>query len=113
MKTIVLLFAMVLGVTAVSAQTRSAIKLADLPKAITDNISTQHQGWNAIDAFKVDTKGVMTYEVLVKKATSEMNFVYDKDGKYLKMEPHKLASNTAAKPSGTGSAKPASAKKSR
>jgi hypothetical protein len=111
MKTFVLLFAMVLGVTAVSAQTRSAIKLADLPKAITDNISTQHQGWNAVNAFKVDTKGVMTYEVQVKKADSEMNLIYDKDGKYLKMEPHKLASNTPAKSSGSSHAKPAPAKK--
>jgi hypothetical protein len=104
---------MVLSVSALNAQTRTSIKLTDLPKAITDNISTAHQGWTASEAFKVDTKGVMTYEVLVKKAMSQMNLIYDKDGKYLKMEPKKMASNKPAKSSGSTPAKPESNKKTK
>jgi hypothetical protein len=97
MKKISLLIVMVLCVFAVNAQTRTAVKIADLPKAITDNITAQHPGYRALDAFKVDNKGVMSYEVLVKKADSEMNLIYDKDGKFIKMEPKKMAINTPAK----------------
>jgi hypothetical protein len=99
MKKLVLLIAIVMGVGAMQAQTRTAIKLSDLPKAITENIASHHQGWTALEAFKINTKNVLTYEVNVKKAESQMNLVYDKEGKYLKMEPHKLAINSAAKPS--------------
>ena len=101
MKKLGFIIAMVLVVTALNAQTRTSVKLTDLPKAITDNISSQHQGWNAQEAFKVDTKGVFSYEVIVKKGSSEMNLVYDKDGKYLKMEPYSMASTSTSKSSTT------------
>ena len=104
MKKLMLLFVIALGVTALNAQTRTAIKLADLPKAITDNIATAHKGCVAQDAFKVDTKGVMSYEVAVKDAKSEMTLVYDKDGKFLKMEPKKAPA--AAAPAKKAPAKP-------
>ena len=93
------MLAFVMSMVAINAQTRTAVKVTDLPKAITDNLSTAHQGWTAAEAFKVDTKGVMTYEVLAKKGTSETTLVYDKDGKYLKMEPAKAASTAPAKSS--------------
>ena len=106
MKKLVLLFAFVLGVAALQAQTRTAVKVADLPKAITEDISAHHQGWTALDAFKIDTRNVLSYEVTVKKENSEMNLIYDKDGKYVRMEPHKLAVNSSARPA--SSAKPMS-----
>jgi hypothetical protein len=99
MKKIVFMLAFVMSMVAMNAQTRTAVKVNDLPKAITDNLTTAHQGWKASEAFKVDTKGVMTYEVLAKKGSSETMLVYDKDGKYLKMEPTKTASTAPAKSS--------------
>jgi hypothetical protein len=95
MKKLFLLFVIALGVMAVNAQTRTAVKVADLPKAITDNIATAHKGCVAQEAFKVDTKGVMSYEVAVKDAKSEKILVYDKDGKFLKAEPKKAPATTA------------------
>ena len=103
------MLAFVMSMVAMNAQTRTAVKVNDLPKAITENLSTAHQGWAASEAFKVDTKGVMTYEVLAKKGTSETILVYDKDGKYLKMEPAKMAANTSSK-SSTSAAKKEPAK---
>jgi hypothetical protein len=97
MKKIVFMLAFVMSMVAMNAQTRTSVKVNDLPKAITDNLTTAHQGWTAAEAYKVDTKGVMTYEVLAKKGTSETMLVYDKDGKYLKMEPAKIASAAPAK----------------
>lgn len=113
MKTLAFLFAMVLGISAVNAQTRSAVKLTDLPKSITDNIATQHQGWNAVEAFKVDTKGVTTYEVLVKKGSSESNLIYDNNGNYLKMAPHKMASASSSKSTGSTPSKTMTKKKTK
>jgi hypothetical protein len=101
MKKVVLFIAMVMGVSALNAQTRTSIKLTDLPKAITENIASGHQGWTALEAFKINTKNVLTYEVIVKKAESEMNLIYNMDGKYLRMEPHKLAVNSPAKNNST------------
>jgi hypothetical protein len=104
MKKLMLLFVIALSVMAVNAQTRTAVKVADLPKAITDNIATAHKGFTAMDAFKVDTKGVMTYEVTVKDAKTEKVLVYDKDGKFVKAEPKKAPA--AAAPAKTETAKP-------
>jgi len=97
MKKLVFLFALVMSVATIHAQTRTSIKVNDLPKAVSENITTQHQGWTAMDAYKVDTKGVMTYEVIAKQGNSETVLVYDKDGKYLKMEPKKSAAEPTAK----------------
>jgi len=99
MKKVVFLFVLILSVAALNAQTRTAIRLSDLPKAASDNLSSQHQGWNAVDAYKVDSKGMMTYEVTAKKGPSETVLVYDKDGKYLKMEPKKGSMEPTAKAS--------------
>jgi hypothetical protein len=113
MKKIVFMLAFVMSMVAMNAQTRTAVKVNDLPKAITENLSSQHQGWTASEAFKIDTKGVMTYEVLAKKGSSETMLVYDKDGKYLKMEPAKIAANTPSKSSTASTAikEPAKPKK--
>lgn len=97
MKKIVFILALVMCVLALNAQTRTALKVNELPKAISENLNSQHLGWTASEAYKVDTKGVITYEVLAKKGNSETKLVYDKDGKYLKMEPAKTASGTTSK----------------
>jgi hypothetical protein len=97
MKKVVFMIAFVMCMVAMNAQTRTAVKVNDLPKAVTDNLSSAHQGWAASEAYKVDTKGVTTYEVVAKKGGSETTLVYDKDGKYLKMEPAKTASAAPSK----------------
>lgn len=69
------------------AQTKSMVKITDLAKPIQDNLSLQHKGWSPVQAYKLDTKGVITYEVMVRKETNEMRLFYDNDGKYLREEP--------------------------
>jgi hypothetical protein len=95
MKTIILIFAMVLGVTVANAQTRTSIKVADLPKAISQDITANHSGWKAIEAFSVNTNNVMSYEVEIEKGTSKMNLFYDKDAKFVKGEDQKTTSKMA------------------
>ncbi len=72
---------------AAQAQTKVMIKSADLPKTIKENLASQFKGWTEGQAYKMDTKGVISYEVMVKKEKNEMILFYDKDGKFMKQEP--------------------------
>ncbi len=88
MKTLMSIIGLLLVTTlSVNAQTKSMVKIQDLPKAISNNLSTQHKDWKASEAFKVDTKGVITYEVIAKNKMNEEMFWYDKNGKFIKTEP--------------------------
>ncbi len=54
-KKIALLLTLVLGLSAVvNAQTKTAIKIADLQKGITDNIAQNYPGYKIKDAFKIE-----------------------------------------------------------
>jgi hypothetical protein len=70
-----------------ASQTKSMIKITELSKPIQDNLSMQFKGWTPTQAYKLDSKGVLSYEVLVKKESNEMRLYYDNAGKYLREEP--------------------------
>ncbi len=89
MKTIMLFIGILLaGTISLNAQTKSMVKIQDLPKAITQNLETQHKDWKATEAFKVDTKGVITYEIITKKDKNEEMLWYDNNGKFMKQQPY-------------------------
>ncbi len=75
-----------LAVLFVNAQSRTEVKVADLNKAITENVAKDHAGFAIKDAYKCDNKGVATFEVKVAKGNEESILVYDKDGKFIKKE---------------------------
>jgi hypothetical protein len=88
MKTLMAILALLIGTAiGVNAQTKTMVKITDLPKAISSNLSTQHKDWTPVEAFKVDTKGVISYEVIAKKENNQVKLLYDKDGKFTKSEP--------------------------
>ena len=86
--------AFMVAVLAVNAQiTHTPVKVADLPKAITDNIAKNYAGFTIKEATKVTENNVVSYDVMINKGTMSETLVYDKDGKFLrKMTP------TAAQP---------------
>jgi hypothetical protein len=87
--------------TAGASQTKSMLKVSELLKPIQDNLASQFKGWTPMQAYKLDSKGVVTYEVMVKKEANEMRLFYDNAGKYLREEPVAAAashSSSAAKP---------------
>jgi hypothetical protein len=88
MKTLMGIFALLIGITmGVNAQTKTMVKISDLPKAISANLSSQHKDWTPTEAFKVDTKGLISYEVVAKKESNQVKLLYDKEGKFTKSEP--------------------------
>lgn len=78
------------------------LEISDLPKVVSDNISSQHQGWTTQEVYKIDNQGATAYEVVVKKNEQELNLVYDANGNLLRTDQR----------SGIGSKKDAGTKES-
>jgi hypothetical protein len=71
----------------VNAQTKVEIKSADLPKAITENIAKDYNGFAVQKAFKVTTNKVSTFEVIVLKGTDKEKLQYNAAGAFVKKSP--------------------------
>jgi len=85
MKKISLILVFVMAVLAVNAQiTRVAVKSADLPKALTDNVAKSYAGYTIKESTKVTENNVITYDVVLAKGATTETLVYDKDGKFLR-----------------------------
>ena len=96
MKKIVLIFILGLAITFANAQavkvkkTKSlkikTVKIDKLQKDITDNILKDYFGYSTLKAYKLDNNGSISYKVLVKKDTSDINLFYSKNGFFLRKE---------------------------
>ena len=71
-----------------AAPVKAAIDVTKLPKEILDNIAT-HKGFKAIKAESVTDKGITTYVVTVEGNNTKLNYIYDKDKKFVKEEAFK------------------------
>ena len=67
--------------------TTTVVKVADLPKAIAENVAKDYAGFTIKDATCTNTNNVLTYDVVIVKGTTTHTLVYDKDGKFVKMMP--------------------------
>jgi len=65
-------------------QTKTELKTADLPKPITDFLAKNFKNYTVDKAFKVDSKGVITYDLLLRQGADKAVFIFDKDGKFVK-----------------------------
>jgi hypothetical protein len=91
MKKLLFVLILITGALVVNAQ-RTPIKVADLPKTITENINKDYVGFAVKGATKVVDKEKECYEVVVTKGTTQETLCYDKDGKFMK----KLAAKVGA-----------------
>lgn len=80
---------------AVNAQQRTPVKVADLQKSITDNISKNYPGFMIKDAARLMNNGITSYEVVIDKGTTSETLLYDNSGNFIKKEIMK--SGTASK----------------
>lgn len=70
---------------------RTPVKVADLQKAITDNVAKDYAGFTIKQATSVTTNNVVTYDVVITKGTTTETLVYDKDGKFVKKVTQKVS----------------------
>lgn len=62
----------------------TTMKVADLKKAITDNIAKDYAGFTTKEAMIVTKNNILTYHVIIVRDTTTETLVYDKDGKFVK-----------------------------
>lgn len=80
MKKIILLsIAIIVGQTLFS-QTRTELVPRDLPSAVNEYVKGKMHGFTISKSFKVDSKGIITYNVLVKKGDETQVLIFNKDG---------------------------------
>jgi curli biogenesis system outer membrane secretion channel CsgG len=101
MKKVLFVLVLIMAALVVNAQTKATttqakptvtvVKLADLPKAITDNVAKDYVGFTIKDATCTNTNNVVTYDVVIVKGTTTETLVYDKDGKFIKKVTQKVA----------------------
>jgi hypothetical protein len=77
--------------TPVAKSTHAAFSVADLPKAVTDNIAKDYPGFTVKDAKTKTAKSGLEYVVAVVKGTESKTLLFDKAGKFLKEEAPKVA----------------------
>lgn len=98
MKKVLFVLVLIMAVLVVNAQTskttvtkaqstRTTVKVADLQKAITDNIAKDYVGFTIKEATSVTTNNTVTYDVVIVKGTTTETLVYDKDGNFVKKLP--------------------------
>jgi hypothetical protein len=82
MKKLMVIMVLVMTALVVDAQ-RTPVKVSDLQKSITDNITKDYAGFIIKDATKVVENNVVKYEVAIAKGPTSETLVFDKDGKFL------------------------------
>ena len=83
MKKALLIFIFGFFTTIIFAQTKTELQTVELQKPILEYISKNFNGYSIDKVFKVDAKGVITYDVCVNKDKTHEKLFFDKDGKEL------------------------------
>jgi hypothetical protein len=83
MKKLFVMLLLVMGALAVNAQ-RTPVKVADLPKGVSDSISKEFSGYTIKESSKVVENNVTTYEVVISKGMNQKTLTFDNEGKSLK-----------------------------
>jgi hypothetical protein len=94
MKKVLVVLVLIMAVMVVNAQTtnstdstRTTVKVADLQKAITDNIAKDYVGYTIKEATSVTANNIVTYEVVIVNGATTETLVYDKNGVFVKKCP--------------------------
>ena len=72
--------------TVLFAQTKTELKSSELQKPISEYISKNFSGYDSVKVFKVDAKGVITYDICISKNTTHEKLFFDKEGKFVRKE---------------------------
>lgn len=67
-----------------AASSATTVKVADLPKAITDNIAKDYPGYTVREASSMTGKNGLNYKVSIMKGSETETLLYDNTGKFLK-----------------------------
>lgn len=83
---ITILLLLFLTSLALSGQTKTELQPEELQKPIVQYIAKNYPGYAIDKAFKVDTRGVITFDVCLYKDKNYEKLFFDKEGNYLRKE---------------------------
>jgi len=86
MKRVLLVALLGVLTTMVLAQTRTELQPSELQKPIQEYMSKYYKDFAICKVFKVDEKGVITYDVCLSKDKTHARLFFDKEGKFLRKE---------------------------
>jgi hypothetical protein len=86
MKKAFLILTLAVFASVLLAQTKTELKSTELQKPITQYIEQNFTGYSIIKIFKVDEKGVITFDICISKDKDHEKLFFDKDGKFLRKE---------------------------
>jgi len=86
MKKALVIFVFGILSTIIFAQTKTELQASELQKPILEYISKNFKDYSIDKVFKVDAKGVITYDICVNKDKIHEKLFFDKDGKFLRKE---------------------------
>ena len=84
MKKVFVTFMVALFATIVFGQTKIEIKPVDLPQCVKDYIHQNMKDFTIDKAFKIDSKGEITFTVIVMKGKEKQTLQFDKNCKLVK-----------------------------
>ena len=96
MKRIFLLITALLFVTVAFSQTKTEIKPTNISKGLSTYMAKNFSGYEIDKAFKIDSKGVMSTQVMVSKGSEKLALTFDKDLKLTKKEAIKTEAKASA-----------------
>jgi hypothetical protein len=77
-----------------SAITKKAIKSSELPAAITTDISNRYVLYSIVEAYKVNDKNIITFEVTIKSKKKSFKLYYSSEFKFLRQETFPMIKST-------------------
>lgn len=61
-------------------ETETVIKLSELPVEVREAVAKDYSNYKISETAKIESKGVITYEVAVKRGKDKMDLMYDEHG---------------------------------
>jgi hypothetical protein len=61
-------------------ETETGIKLSELPIVVRESVAKDYSKYKIRETAKIETKGITTYEVEVKRGKDKMDLIYDEHG---------------------------------
>ena len=86
MRKITGLLVAMLFVSVTFSQTKTEIKTPELSKVISSYIAKNFSGYTIDKAFKIDSKGTLSTQVMVSKGSDMLSLTFDKEFKLTKKE---------------------------
>ena len=80
-----------------NAATSAAMTVADLPKAVSDNIEKSYPGYAVKEVKSANGKNGADYKVTIEKGTAKKTLLYDKEGKIVVPKEEKSSKKSSVK----------------